>query len=72
MECPSCEAAELVHGTRDVPYTYKTESTVIPAVTGGFCPSCGETVLDVAEAMRVSQAMLTFDERVNASITGPG
>jgi len=28
--------AELVHDTRDMPYTYKGESTIIPAVTGDF------------------------------------
>ena len=44
MKCPSCVSAELVHDTRDVPYTYKNESTVIPSVTGEFCPACGETV----------------------------
>ena len=33
MKCPTCGAAELVHDTRDTPYTYKGEATVIPAVT---------------------------------------
>lgn len=23
MKCPSCGAAELIHDTRDLPYTYK-------------------------------------------------
>jgi len=72
MECPSCGAAELVHVTRDIPHAYKTASTVIPSVTGDSCPACGETVLDAAESMRVSQAMLAFDEWVNASTTGFG
>jgi HTH-type transcriptional regulator/antitoxin MqsA len=36
MKCPSCAAAELMHDTRDMPYTYKGESTIIPAVTGDF------------------------------------
>ena len=30
MECPMCAEAELVHDTRDMPYTYKGESTIIP------------------------------------------
>ncbi|GEM_PF-5175425 len=29
MKCPVCGAAELIHDTRDVPYTYKGETTVI-------------------------------------------
>lgn len=72
MKCPSCGATELVHDTRDLPYTYKNESTLIPAVTGEFCPACGETVLDVSESTRISRAMLTFNKQVNASIVDPG
>ena len=42
MKCPICAEAELIHDTRDVTYTYKGESTVLPGVTGDFCPACGE------------------------------
>ncbi len=45
MKCPVCGAAELIHDTRDLPYTYKGETTVIAAVTGDFCPACAESVL---------------------------
>ncbi|MCO6057707.1 type II toxin-antitoxin system MqsA family antitoxin [Pseudomonas sp. MOB-449] len=71
MKCPSCAASELVHDTRDMPYTYKNESTTIPTVTGDFCPACGEAVLDAAESARVSAAMLEFNKQVNASIVDP-
>lgn len=71
MKCPFCAAAKLVRDTRDLPYVYKGESTVIPAVTGDFCPACGEAVLDVAESVRTSAAMLEFNKRVNASIVDP-
>jgi len=71
MKCPSCAAAELVHDTRDLPYTYKNESTTIPAVTGDFCPACGEAVLDAGESTRVRTAMLGFNKQVNASIVDP-
>ena len=54
MKCPCCGAAELIHDTRDMPYIYKGESTVLPAVTGDFCPACGEAVLDRAESARTS------------------
>ncbi|MFX3569288.1 type II toxin-antitoxin system MqsA family antitoxin, partial [Ralstonia mannitolilytica] len=27
MKCPCCGAAELIHDTRDMPYTYKGENT---------------------------------------------
>ena len=71
MKCPVCGAAELVHDTRDVPYTYKGESTVIPDVTGEFCPACGEVVMEMAEGVRHSAAMLAFNKQVNASIVDP-
>ena len=71
VKCPSCAAVELVHDTRDIPYTYKGESTIIPMVTGDFCPACGEAVLDVTESTRTSSAMLEFNKQVNASIVDP-
>ena len=72
MRCPICAAAELVHDTRDLPYTYKGETTAIAAVAGDFCQACGESVLDGAESARVSAAMLAFNRQVNASIVDPG
>lgn len=72
MRCPVCGAAELARDTRDLPYTYKGETTAIAAVTGDYCPACGESVLDTAESARVSAAMLTFNRQVNASIVDPG
>jgi len=72
MKCPSCGKGSLVRGTRDVPYTYKGETTAIPAVRGDFCAACGESVLAAAEASRVSAAMLEFNKQVNASIVDPG
>lgn len=71
MKCPICAEVELVHDTRDLPYTYKGESTSIPAVTGDFCPACTEFILDAAESARVSAMMLGFNKQVNASIVDP-
>ncbi len=71
MKCPSCAKATLVRDTRDMPYVYKGESTTLPAVTGDFCPACGEVVLDAAELARTSAAMLDFNKQVNASIVDP-
>jgi HTH-type transcriptional regulator/antitoxin MqsA len=71
MKCPSCGAAKLVRGTRDLPYTYKGETTTIAAVRGQFCPACGEILLAAGEARRVSKAMLELNKQVNASIVDP-
>ena len=72
MECPVCGVVGLVHDTRDLPYTYKGETTLIPAVTGEFCPACGEAVLDMGESMRSSALMIDFNKQVNATIVDPG
>ena len=71
MKCPSCAAAKLVHDTRDLPYTYKGESTVLPQVTGDFCPACDEHVLGVAQSRRTMKLMREFTKQVNASIVDP-
>ncbi len=71
MKCPNCGAAKLAHDTRDLPYTYKGETTVLPKVTGDFCPACGEGVFDVAQSRRVSALMREFSKQVNASIVDP-
>jgi HTH-type transcriptional regulator/antitoxin MqsA len=71
MKCPICRRAELVADTRDLPYTYKNESTVIPAVHGEFCPACGESILGGTEASRVASAMLVFNKTVNAAGVDP-
>ncbi len=71
MKCPVCGAAELIHDTRDLPYTYKGETTVIAAVTGDFCPACAESVLDAAESNRVMREMRAFSRQVNAAIVDP-
>jgi HTH-type transcriptional regulator/antitoxin MqsA len=72
MKCPVCGAAQLAHDTRDLPYTYKGESTSIAAVTGDFCPACAESILDAAETDRVMRAMRSFAKQVNAAIVDPG
>ena len=71
MKCPNCGAANLVNDTRDLPYTYKGETTILPQVTGDFCPECGESVLDATESRRTTNLMLEFNKQVNASIVDP-
>lgn len=71
MKCPVCGAARLIHDTRDLPYTYKGETTVIPAVTADICPACGESITDMAETERVMREMQAFNKQVNAAIVDP-
>ncbi len=71
MKCPVCAAAELIHDTRDLPYTYKGESTTIATVTADFCPACDESITDMAETDRVVREMQAFNKQVNAAIVDP-
>ena len=71
MKCPCCGAAELVSDTRDEIFTSKDGiKTNIPAVTGDYCPACGESLLGSAETERVMGVLRTA---INAGgSSGPG
>ena len=71
MKCPACGGAKLVHDTRDIPYTYKGQVTILLGVTGQFCPACDESVLDAKESRRTMGLMLEFNKAVNATMTDP-
>ena len=71
MKCASCGGAKLRRDTRDFPYTYKGEATIIPAVRADYCPACGESFLEMDEAVRVSAAVMEFNKQVNAAIVDP-
>ncbi len=71
MKCPVCGMAELIHDTRDLPYTYKGETTLISAVSGDFCPACAESILDMVESDRVMREMRAFSKQINAAIVDP-
>ena len=71
MKCPNCGAAELIHDTRDLPYSYKGETTVLPAVTGDFCPACNEAVFGREQGDRYSELIGMFQRQVNASFVDP-
>ncbi|MDO9438049.1 type II toxin-antitoxin system MqsA family antitoxin [Hydrogenophaga sp.] len=69
MRCPHCEVAELVSDNRNVPYTFQGKTTTIPAVSGKFCPACGEAVFEAAESIRLSAAMLALNENPDSPST---
>ena len=71
MKCPCCGAAALTQDTRDIPYTYKGETTNIPEVTGEFCLACGEVVLDRAHGDRYSEMVGMFQRQINAAYVDP-
>ena len=69
--CPECGASSPVHDTRDAPYTYKGQSTVIPAVTGYFCAACGEVTLDRDSVDRFGDLVGAFQRHVNSGAVNP-
>ena len=71
MKCPCCGAAELIHDTRDLSYTYKGETTAIPTVTGDFCPACSEVILDREQGDRYSELVGMFQRQVNSAFVDP-
>ncbi len=71
MKCPTCGAANLIHDTRDLPYAYKGEVTMLPQVTGDFCPACDESVLDLQQSRRTMDLMNEFNRQVNSAIVDP-
>ena len=71
MKCPNCGAAELVRDTRDLPHTYKGETTVLAQVAGDWCPACGVGVFAADVSRRISAEMKAFARQVNAAIVDP-
>ncbi|WP_454765493.1 type II TA system antitoxin MqsA family protein [Cupriavidus campinensis] len=71
MQCPECGGAELVRERRDMPYSYRGESTVIESVLADWCPICGEGVLDRDECDRIGELAFAFNKQVNAAVVDP-
>ncbi|MBN3265779.1 type II TA system antitoxin MqsA family protein [Pectobacterium brasiliense] len=60
MKCPECGGAELVHDTKDVPYSWRGKKTMLRSVTGLYCPACGEAVLNKEEEAAYREKMVEF------------
>ncbi len=71
MKCPNCGEADLIHDARDMPYTYKGETTVFAQILGDYCPACGEGLFDAATSRAISAEMKAFGKQVNAAIVDP-
>ena len=71
MQCISCMNGRMKLATRDVPYSYKGQTTTLKNVTGQFCSHCDEYILDATESKRTMDAMLAFHKSVNAVTVDP-
>jgi YgiT-type zinc finger domain-containing protein len=68
--CPACGAPSLVHANHDMPYTYKGQETVIPAVAGHRCSNCSEVTLDREVVDRYSSLVGQFQAKVDGEQAG--
>ncbi|SER22798.1 XRE family transcriptional regulator [Pseudomonas luteola] len=66
MRCPMCGQADLVHDTRDLPYSYKGQTTLIKGMTGDYCDACDDAIFSYDETGRLSQAMADFRRKIDA------
>ena len=71
MKCENCGAAKLIHDVRDIHYTYKGETTILPHVEGDFCPACDEAELGPEESRRTIDLMLAFNKQINSAAVDP-
>lgn len=71
MNCPNCGALSLVRDTRDLPYTYKGQSTIIPKVEGDYCSACHEVIFTRASGDRYGMLIREFQKQVNAETVSP-
>lgn len=71
MTCPTCGAASVVHETRDLPYTYKGQTTTIAGVEGDYCDACSDAVFSRESGDRYGAAIQAFIKQVNANAGAP-
>ncbi|WP_258020018.1 type II toxin-antitoxin system MqsA family antitoxin [Pseudomonas sp. MAG002Y] len=70
-----CGQAELVHDTRDTPYSYKGHSTIIKDIKGEYCDACNDCILDNEDGIRLSKTMVAFKKQIDAAgaaVQAPG
>lgn len=71
MKCPVCGEDKLQNKIKDIEYSYKGKTTIIPQVRADFCLSCGEMLSAEDESRRVMNAMTAFQKQVNGELTDP-
>ena len=68
---PECGTRCPERDTRDLPYTYKCQATVIPAIAGHFCTNCDEVTLDHVAVDRNGDLVGAFQSEVNSTLVNP-
>lgn len=71
MKCPVCGYEELHTVTRDLPYSYRGETVVIKGLSGQYCSSCQEMILEGQDLQRFSDEAAAWNRQVNAAVIDP-
>lgn len=58
MKCSAYAMTELIHDTRNIPYSYKGDATLIPVISGDFYSACDESILATEQFRCVMDIML--------------
>ncbi|MFH6597390.1 type II toxin-antitoxin system MqsA family antitoxin [Ectopseudomonas khazarica] len=65
MKCPVCGSADLAREKRDMPFTYREQTTVVIEVDADWCNACGEALIGPEQSDRVTTAMKRFRQQVD-------
>ncbi|WP_026354291.1 type II TA system antitoxin MqsA family protein [Massilia niastensis] len=68
MKCPICGESPLVHAIRDLPYSYRGQSTTIPDVSGDYCRDCKEFIFTHEAGSRYGKLIQAFRKQVDAGV----
>ncbi len=67
MKCHACSAGTFVIETRDDPYEYKSQKTIIPGVNYKYCGNCKESFRSEASQKRYMELIEQFKRQVDAT-----
>lgn len=67
--CLQCDdGTELVHDQKDLSFSYKGQTLIVPQVAGWHCPVCHDCEFDDGEGKRYSALQEAFVHEVDAHI----
>jgi len=69
MKCPACGHSEMVAKTQDETLAYSGQSLTLHAMSGQFCPSCGEGVWNAESYRRYIEAQTTLIRTVKGDVS---
>ena len=69
MKCPACGNSEMVTRTQDETLSYGGKSLTLHAMTGEFCPACGEGIRDEESYLRYTEAQSAIIRAVKGDVS---